>query len=232
MTELRKTTPLPYFFPKKKKKLEERLTNLGFRRHSEPMSSTSSLNVLAWNCRGICNDSTVEALKTLIRQNHPVLIFLTETKVSNPSYMENLRLRLGFRNCEAVYSVNIDGDPGGQSGGLALFWKDDWDVEFLSKSLNHIDVVVNPNHFSDRWRFTGFYGHPNTAEKFRTWDLLKDLTGRSSLPWLVAGDFNDILHNGEKDGGVWRRVGQMNLFNFALQVCELNDLGYHGVQYT
>ena len=41
--------------------------------------------------------------------------------------MNGIRLgNIGFPNCETVYSV-------GQSGGVALFWKEGLDVHFLSK---------------------------------------------------------------------------------------------------
>jgi hypothetical protein len=46
--------------------------------------------------------------------------------VSDREYLKNLRLQLGFLNCEAVFS-------NGRSGGLALFWCDGLEVQFQSK---------------------------------------------------------------------------------------------------
>lgn len=79
------------------------------------------MEILSWNCRGICNVHSVQALKTIIQQNRPSFIFLCETKVRDSSYMNRLRLQIGFLNCEAVFSD-------GQFGGLALFWCDGLDV--------------------------------------------------------------------------------------------------------
>ncbi|XP_024171719.1 uncharacterized protein LOC112177688 [Rosa chinensis] len=184
------------------------------------------MNVLAWNCRGIGNDSAVQALKQLITQHRPSFIFLSETKVSDPDYMRTLRLELGYLNCEAVFSR-------GQSGGLALFWSDGIDVRFQSKSHHHIDVEVWERDGSGiAWRLSGFYGHPTTSERHRTWTLLRELSTQSALPWIVVGDFNEVLHVAEKAGGCVRREGQMQQFRDALAFCDLFDLGFSGSAFT
>lgn len=129
-------------------------------------------------------------------------------------------------NCEAVFSEE-------QSGGLALFWKDEIQVTFLSKSKHHIDVEILENDGSGvRWRLTSFYGHPSMNERHQTWDLLRDLRDQSSLPWVVIGDFNQLLYNSEKEGGETCRESQMQLFRDALSYCELADLGFFGPMFT
>ena len=49
-----------------------------------------------------------------------------------------------------------------------------------------------------------------------------------NLPWLVAGDFNEILHAHEQDGGVARPQRNMQMFSDALSDCGQDDLGYTG----
>lgn len=62
--------------------------------------------------------------------------------------------------------------------------------------------------------------------------ILRDLCDETSLPWVVAGDFNELLHADEKDGGPVRREGQMQLFRDTLLYCDLFDLGFSGSPYT
>lgn len=88
------------------------------------------MEILSWNCRGIGNDSSVQALLTLVQQKHPAMIFLSETKVRNSDYMNRLRYRLGYLNCEAVFSD-------GQSGGLALS-----SVMWISVSSPNLIIIL------------------------------------------------------------------------------------------
>lgn len=47
-------------------------------------------------------------------------------------------------------------------GGLALFWKDPFDVSLLSYSTGHIDVAAIGLGREDTWFIIGFYGNPRT----------------------------------------------------------------------
>ena len=40
---------------------------------------------------------------------------------------------------------------------MAIFWKEDFDLNIVTFSKNHIDTIVNKSK-EDEWRFTGFYG--------------------------------------------------------------------------
>ena len=92
-----------------------------------------------------------------------------------------------------------------------MYWKNELLVDVVSSSLNHIDAIINKD--SDAaWRFTGFYGELETHKRHESWELLRRLHHQNSLPWLCAGDFNEILKQGEKLGGPTRPPGQMQLF--------------------
>lgn len=53
-----------------------------------------------------------------------------------------------------------------------------------------------------------------------------------SLPWLVLGDFNEILFHHEKEGGRTRPQGHLQAFHDALMDCGLEDVGYEGDLFT
>ncbi|XP_062005718.1 uncharacterized protein LOC133722875 [Rosa rugosa] len=184
------------------------------------------MDVLFWNCRGICNPSTWRALKILISQHQPKLVFLIETKIRDEAEFDRLRRNLGFAHAEGVMSV-------GQARGLGLFWNDDLRVSVRQPSTAwFIDVVVDEGVGFVRWRFTGFYGNPNAADLQESWDLLKALSDEDSLPWVVLGDFNEILLALEKLDGRPRSENQMRGFRDALGYAELADLGFYGCPYT
>lgn len=64
-----------------------------------------------------------------------------------------------------------------KSGGLVIFWKEVFDLTIETFSKNHIDTTVNKNK-TEEWRFTGFYGKPNTQNRHEAWAHLKNLKSR------------------------------------------------------
>ncbi|KAK4395317.1 LINE-1 retrotransposable element O protein [Sesamum angolense] len=149
------------------------------------------MNLLMWNCQGLGGPWTVRSLGNLIRDYHPALVFLAETKCSSRR-IDSLKRRFD------MFGFSVDSR--GKGGGLALLWRKSVDVVLQSYSHNHIDVSVRLNESQDWWRFTGLYGEPETAKREATWRLLSQLHTRSVRPWLVAGDFNEILDQSEKWG--------------------------------
>lgn len=67
------------------------------------------MDVLSWKCRGICSDSTTRALKDLISQNRPQIVFLCETKIGNMNVLEDLRRSIGFAQGVGVLSEGFSG---------------------------------------------------------------------------------------------------------------------------
>lgn len=78
--------------------------------------------------------------------------------------------------------------------------------------------------------------HETCAElKHETWSLLRNLFAQNEdnpLPWLCAGDFNEILYHHEKEGGVPRAQSCLDRFKEALEFCDLHDLGFVGDVFT
>lgn len=159
----------------------------------------------------------------MIRLINPELVFLSETRCS-VSYLESLKAKWNYHG--------IVVDKVGLSGGLALLWRKEVDARLLSFSQNHIDTEVVLPRETLKWRFTGFYGFPEQHHRSRSWNILCLLHSRSSLPWVVGGDFNEILADEEKTGGVRRPQAMMEAFRDGLSDCGLSDLGFSGQRFT
>ena len=82
-------------------------------------------------------------------------------------------------------------------------------LRILSKS--HIDVIVTKKD-GVSWRLTGIYGHPEKLKCIETWNLMRLLHQKVTLPWICIGDFNEILSANEKQGGEPRSEWQMANF--------------------
>ncbi|KAA3457985.1 reverse transcriptase [Gossypium australe] len=147
-----------------------------------------------------------------------------ETKL-NQKCMEKVRRSCGFNS-------GIDIEAEGSRGGLCLTWKSDIVVTLRSFSKWHIDVIVREGSIQQEWRFTGFYGSPYLKDRRFAWNLLRRLSQGCNHPWLVVGDFNEILYSFEKSGGVPREQKRMEAFRDTLEECQLMDIGYSGVWFT
>ena len=112
------------------------------------------MNSLGWNCRGLGNPRSVRALHDLVRRWAPKIVFLSETKLRTKR-MERIRDRIGFANGLFVSSF-------GRSGGLALLWTRETDLEIKSFGHFHIDAIITKANTIFKLRITGFYGHSQT----------------------------------------------------------------------
>ncbi|KAL0327022.1 UNVERIFIED_CONTAM: hypothetical protein Sangu_1780200 [Sesamum angustifolium] len=95
----------------------------------------------------------------------------------------------------------------------------------------HITTLMSQFDSPFWWRFTGLYGEPDTGQREITWKSCR-LHDQSRRAWLCAGDFNEILDQSEKLGGLARPMWQIRKFREALEQCELVDLGFAGTPFT
>lgn len=181
------------------------------------------MNALAWNCQGLGSPVKIQFLKDVTRTEKPTFIFLSET-ISSYSKMEELCNKLGFEGFIAV-------EPQGKSGGIALLWRFEGTVNLLSQSRSHIDVKLSVQGKCE-WRLTGIYGEPSRAQRFKTWELLKNLSRDANLPWCLVGDFNNIVSQEEKRGGPPYPNNLIEGFKECIYEADLQDLEIIGHQFT
>jgi exonuclease III len=160
-----------------------------------------------------------------VKEKRPDLVFLMENKLRN-NKMEKVRTQLGFDNMFVVECV-------GRSGGLAMLWRAEAEVEIQNFSHRHINAIVRPNSFGfSPWKITGFYGHLVANKREEGWSLLWHIATLEPDPWICLGDFNEILNETKKFGGRSQPRALMEAFQNTLEVCGLFDLGFKGPKYT
>ncbi|XP_019194790.1 PREDICTED: uncharacterized protein LOC109188615 [Ipomoea nil] len=182
------------------------------------------MSLISWNCRGLGNLTAIRVLADLVRTKRPSVIFLIETFVDKHR-IDDIRVQLGF---DCAFTI----DAVGHSGGLALLWSNTVELKVVSYSLNYVDTEVRMDVGSPCWRFTGYYGYPERHRRREAWQLLRSLSARSTLPWLVMGDYNDLLDQFEKLGRAPHPGWLINGFREAVADCGLQDVPFGGHQFT
>lgn len=118
----------------------------------------------------------------------------------------------------------------GLARGLALLWLDGVDVDIQTSSSHHIDTLIKQEGVV--WHLIGFYEHPKTSRRGKSWDLLRQLHASFSLPWLLLGDFNEILLPNEYWGSGSKPYNQIAEFTRLVEDCLLMDLGFKRPKFT
>ncbi|GER41361.1 mediator of RNA polymerase II transcription subunit [Striga asiatica] len=118
--------------------------------------------------------------------------------------------------------------PVGTRGGLLLLWDNSTEVRQILGNEFCIQVEIKGEGVSDWYWMTFVYMSTDRREREHQWTFLEDSKEQWGPCWLIAGDWNDIVDNEEKRGGVRRRnssfVGFQE-FIINMQMQEVDQLG-------
>ncbi|KAF4384511.1 hypothetical protein F8388_003818 [Cannabis sativa] len=89
----------------------------------------------------------------------------------------------------------------GSSRGLALFWRQRWDVQVTNMDTNKIVAKFGGDRFLSDWVGCFTYAPPTREDRLNFWNDLGGFMGVLSTPWLVMCDLNSVLSANEKVGG-------------------------------
>lgn len=121
------------------------------------------------------------------------MVFLSESHLDDDK-ADEVRRKLGF---EVAHVVGSNGRPGG-----VVLLCNNVNKEVLNyMSVNFIDVVLLNDDDEVNWRLTGFYGYPSWEQRQLSCQYIRHSCCLTSHPWVLLGDFNEIIAYEEKEGG-------------------------------
>ena len=187
--------------------------------------SPISMNIICWNCRGALNPRFKPTLNNLISKHNPPMVIITETRIG------------GNRAKDITDTLPFDGaihtDTIGYAGGLWLLWKsEEVEVTMLAKTEQEIHVIIKVRSSDLSWVLTCIYASPRLVERKLLWGNLSNVASLHSLPWVMLGDFNEILSSDDKSGGNPINMSRALLFKECLDACGMIDMGFSGAKYT
>ncbi|KAK4708563.1 hypothetical protein R3W88_029488 [Solanum pinnatisectum] len=124
----------------------------------------------------------------------------------------------------------------GRAGGIVLMWLTNMVNVTLKRKDDqelHAMIQVFPHYFS--WCFSVIYTSTNSYKRITLWNNLEDINSSFTGPWLIAGDFNEILGQQDKwGGGGGRKINSRRSSKFwnYLNNCNLIDLEFKRCKYT
>ncbi|BFG35444.1 hypothetical protein CerSpe_217180 [Prunus speciosa] len=180
------------------------------------------MNVVCWNVRGAACTKFKTNMLDMISTHHIDMLFICEPRISGQRALKVIQT-LGFKCFEVVDTI-------GFSGGLWLLWNDSKvTVEIVGTYDQSISACVSWPGQSP-WMFTAIYASPSRVKREKLWEYLTFVAESHDLPWLLVGDFNDILSVDEKLGGA--SSGRSKGFKDWVDRHEMLDLGFTGPKFT
>lgn len=149
---------------------------------------------MAWNCRGESFLTALRHLSLLIKTNQPDILILVETRCPI-NVIDKIMNTTQFNSFVATEVV-------GFYGCIWTLWNsDDLTLDCLSVDEQIINVVVR-YHSQQPWLLSAIYASPNHIFRRDLWDYLSCMGQVVDIPWLLVGNFNQILWSDEKKGGL------------------------------
>ncbi|XP_061336881.1 uncharacterized protein LOC133283962 [Gastrolobium bilobum] len=182
------------------------------------------MNILTWNCRGAAKKK-FKGTFTRFRKKHRVgVAAILEPRVSGKKAISIIR-SLGYTNY-------IVADAKGFTGGIWIVWNS-IDVQ-ISLQILHDQFIHCWVEFPDTKGFfwTAVYANPKEKNRRVLWEELKQIGRTMNDPWLLTGDFNEIVSASEKRGGGPIDHNRCLRFSNVLDSCGVMDLGGGGNRFT
>ncbi|XP_060201987.1 uncharacterized protein LOC132630433 [Lycium barbarum] len=118
------------------------------------------------------------------------------------------------------------------SGKIWAFIDEEYEVTVLMDTDQQLTLKLFNWNTDFDMIVTLVYAKCDKSERIELWDSMYNLASDMTLLWLVGGDFNVIVEEEEKYGGLPVTLNEVEDFRHCIQSCNLSDLGYKGSIFT
>ena len=186
--------------------------------------SLSPMNIIFLNCKGALNPRFHSVLSDLLNRHSPAIVVVMETRVGG----ERAKAITDRPPFDGVFHA----DTIGYSRGFWVLWNSDVvEVTQLAKAEQEIHVTVKVLDSNLSLVLSSIYDSPRLVECKLFWNNLSFIASLHQLPWLMVGDFNELLSCHDKQGGNSLNPRKVQLFKDRLDACGMVDLGFHGPKF-
>lgn len=178
---------------------------------------------IIWNIRGENNDEFRLNFRDMVNTHRPSMVTLLETKMDNHLPLLN---PFGFFD---MIEIHVEG----QAGGMLILWDHTVvNVHSFVRRSQEINATIEVISTHKSWLFTSIYDSTDKNLRNKMWSNLIDMHTVHKGPWLVGGDFNDVLGVNKKICGNCINSNRARLLWDCINSCNLIDIGFKGCKYT
>ncbi|GLT94094.1 hypothetical protein SLE2022_118530 [Rubroshorea leprosula] len=182
------------------------------------------LTVLFWNVRGAASKGFLRTAQELIKKHKPDIFIIAEPRISGTTADDRIN--------DMRFDEFVKVDARGFSGGIWVLWnRTVGDITILDCFSQAITLLVKQAH-RDPWLLSAIYANPVPTIRESLWQHLEQFTYTDGLPWLLLGDFNQIISSDEHSEGRVTGLRGASLMMSFMQNKGLIDLGAAGCKYT
>lgn len=182
------------------------------------------MKLLSWNCRGAGSSDTIRYIVRMVQDYKPNILFLMETRV--PSVQAHRLLR------KTHYSHIAAVEARGFAGGLWCLWDTaDIKIRVLSHTAQVLNIAILERDTPSSL-ISLIYASPQGSMREKFYHYVEDMASYVNLPWLLVGDFNQVIRQEDKRGG--RPVGgvEVDRLKQMVESCNLIELEFGGPRFT
>ena len=149
--------------------------------------NTSSMKMITWTCQGAGSVAFRNHAYELHRRHCPDILIIVEPSIAKE------RAQVVINTLPYTHSRQVD--PTSFSGGIWMLWNESTScqVEIFTHSKHSIHALVKVASSSLSFLLTAVYASPNFHKRQPFLDYLQNLATLVDLPWVLMGDFNDML---------------------------------------
>lgn len=172
------------------------------------------MKILSWNCRGASRPEFITTARELIIRHNPQVLIIMEAKLSFDRATD-IANGLLFEDKIIVSTVN-------HAGGLWVLWNNsNITLSQVHISNRGVHAMISYNNGASPFLMSAIYNYPLPHLQVQVWDELNKIANFFNGCWLVIGDFNNILNESEKKGGIKPNLTKMLKSRDCIYQCGL-----------
>ncbi|XP_058784780.1 uncharacterized protein LOC131659636 [Vicia villosa] len=151
--------------------------------------------IVSWNIIGLNKRARAIEVGAHLRYLHASIVVLLETRVKNKN-SDSVRNKL------AKNWNYLDNYKDHDNGRIWVLWNPQlWDIRSISSTdqVIHSEVYHQDGNFSHY--LSAIYAHNQLSKRRELWDNIKDVSKGMKGPWIIIGDFNNVLKVHDRVGG-------------------------------